>query len=237
VCRPSPKCDGVTKSVRTPRFRACCPTVTDAYPTLTLPYQGESRVRDLGPCIPARKGTEGARGVTFPASSSRPATRRRGRSAPGRPWSSLVSHRFTKDDHASRGGPQVSRKSDFRTNLWRMFHEPLTSWAWHCGHSPTGPPREAQDRSRTGAAAAHNGRTTAHNGRTTGTAGAVAQRREQHPAESTPSGKQKRPPGWSRGPSRGAVLVWAGAPGGAPRLLASAICRRRCLRPRRPPRS
>jgi hypothetical protein len=53
---------------------------------------------------------------------------------------SFVTLWVTKDMDPLPGSPEVSRKSDFLTDLWRMFHEPLTSWASHGGHSQTGPP-------------------------------------------------------------------------------------------------
>jgi hypothetical protein len=57
---PSRKSHGVTKSVRTPRFRPCCPTVTDALHELTVPGHGQLMQRDFGPSSRARKGLLGA---------------------------------------------------------------------------------------------------------------------------------------------------------------------------------
>jgi hypothetical protein len=126
---PSPMPDPVTKSVRSPRFRPCCPTATDAYRSFTPPWWGQSPVRVLGPSLRARRGPRGPGSVTFPASSS---TARAG----------CAFSRAT-----------LSRKSDFHTDLCRMFHAPLTSWASHGGHSQTGPPGDAQEATRTGGAA------------------------------------------------------------------------------------
>jgi len=39
----------------------------------------------------------------------------------------------------------LRRKSDFVPSLCQVFHEPLTSWASHRGHSQPGPRWDAQD--------------------------------------------------------------------------------------------
>jgi len=52
---------------------------------------------------------------------------------------SLVTLWVTKDMDPLREGREVSRKSDFRTDLCRLSHGPLTSWASHGGHSQPGP--------------------------------------------------------------------------------------------------
>jgi hypothetical protein len=147
---PSRKSHGVTKSVRTPRFRPCCPTVTDAGGgVLVAPSKSPPAIPALHPG--PGKGFWGPESVTFPASSStnrarcgfsRTELRRRSDLARRRGGSmSFVTHRVTKGHGPpSPEAPEVSRKSDFRTDLCRMFHEPPTSWASHGGHSLRGPP-------------------------------------------------------------------------------------------------
>ena len=53
--------DPVTETPGTPRFRACCPTVTDTLHELTVLWHGQLVQRVFGPPIEARKETEGAR--------------------------------------------------------------------------------------------------------------------------------------------------------------------------------
>jgi hypothetical protein len=128
------------------RSRRCAGSVTDVGPrheereNSTLPRvlsDGHGRVPEFHPTMVgsrsgtrprplsrARKGTEGAWGVTFPASSSRtghpapchgaslgprPGEAPGAIRLPGRPWSTWVINRFTRVDHASMGVTRVAR--------------------------------------------------------------------------------------------------------------------------------